>query len=153
MKELKIFIIMKTKKEYWKDLNNLHSNKRIWWWYRKILKKILINKFDKTIEFYNNPDNLRTNNKIEGYFNITLPITMKRKFWTREGLIRWIRLQKVRWTERNVLTQKTWKLKQTFKKSILHHDNFGQGLNIVSFFYHLSFFVYNTVLIYDWLFE
>ena len=73
---------------------------------QKFLKN-LDKKFNKTIEFYNNPNIPRTNNKIEGYFNITLPKPMKRKFRTRTGLIRWIRLQKIRWTQRNVLTQKT----------------------------------------------
>ena len=73
---------------------------------QKFLKN-LDKKFDKTTEFYNNPDIPRTNNKIEGYFNITLPKSIKRKFRTRIGLIRWIRLQKIRWTERNVLIQKT----------------------------------------------
>ncbi len=44
-----------------------------------------------------------TNNKIKGYFKITLPQNLKRIYRTRQGLIRWIRLQKIRWTERNVL--------------------------------------------------
>ena len=82
---------------------------------QKFLKN-LDKKFDKTIEFYNNPHILRTINKIEGYFNITLPKTMKRKFRTRDGLIRWIRLQKIRWTERNVLTQKNMKIKTNIQK-------------------------------------
>ena len=82
---------------------------------QKFLKN-LDKKFDKTIEFYNNPHIPRTNNKIEGYFNITLPKIMKRKFRTRDGLIRWIRLQKIRWTERNVLTQKNMKIKTNIQK-------------------------------------
>ena len=41
---------------------------------------------------------------------------MKRKFRTRDGLIRWIRLQKIRWTERNVLTQKNMKIKTNIQK-------------------------------------
>ena len=32
---------------------------------------------------------------------------LKRIYRTKKGLIRWIRLQKIRWTERNVLTQQT----------------------------------------------
>lgn len=73
---------------------------------QKFLKN-LNKKFDKTIEYYKNPDIPRTNNKIEGYFKITLPKYLKRIYRTKEGLIRWIRLQKIRWTERNVLTQQT----------------------------------------------
>jgi hypothetical protein len=69
---------------------------------QKYLKN-LNNKFDKTIEYYKNPQIPRTNNKIEGYFKITLPSHIKRIYRTREGLIRWIRLQKIRWMERNVL--------------------------------------------------
>ena len=73
---------------------------------QKFLKN-LNKKFDKTIEYYKNPDIPRTNNKIEGYFKITLPKHLKRIYRTKKGLIRWIRLQKIRWTERNVLTQQT----------------------------------------------
>ena len=53
---------------------------------QKFLKN-LNKKFDKTTEFYNNTNIPRTNNKIEGYFNITLPKSIKRKFKTRNGLI------------------------------------------------------------------
>ena len=45
--------------------------------------------------------------KIEGYFKITLPKYLKRVYRTREGLIRWIRLQKIRWTKRNVITHQS----------------------------------------------
>ena len=69
---------------------------------QKYLKN-LNKKFDKTLEYYKNPQIPRTNNKIEGYFKITLPSHIKRIYRTREGLIRWIRLQKIRWMERNVL--------------------------------------------------
>ena len=69
---------------------------------QKFLKN-LNKKFDKTTEYYKNTQIPRTNNKIEGYFKITLPRHLKRKYRTREGLIRWIKLQKIRWTERNVL--------------------------------------------------
>ena len=69
---------------------------------QKYLKN-LNKKFDKTLEYYKNPQIPRTNNKIEGYFKITLPSHIKRTYRTREGLIRWIRLQKIRWMERNVL--------------------------------------------------
>ena len=73
---------------------------------QKFLKN-LNKKFDKTIEYYKNPDIPRTNNKIEGYFKITLPKHLKRIYRTREGLIRWMRLQKIRWTERNVINQQS----------------------------------------------
>ena len=73
---------------------------------QKYLKN-LNKKFDKTIEYHKNPQIPRTNNKIEGYFKITLPRHIKRIYRTREGLIRWIRLQKIRWTERNVLYNET----------------------------------------------
>lgn len=65
--------------------------------------KTLEKKFDKTTEYYKNPKIPRTNNKIEGYFKITLPRHLKRTFMTRNGLTRWIRLQKTRWTQRNVV--------------------------------------------------
>ena len=56
----------------------------------QIFLKNLKKKFDKTIEYYKNPDIPRTNNKIEGYFKITLPRYLKRIYRTIEGLIRWI---------------------------------------------------------------
>ena len=64
--------------------------------------KTLEKKFDKTTEYHKNPQIPRTNNKIEGYFKITLPKHLKRRFRTKKGLIRWIKLQKIRWTQRNV---------------------------------------------------
>ena len=67
-----------------------------------------LNQFDDdTQKFLKNLNKTRTNNKIEGYFKITLPKYLKRIYRTKEGLIHWIRLQKIRWTERNVLTQQT----------------------------------------------
>ena len=65
--------------------------------------KTLKKKFNKTTEYHKNPQIPRTNNKIEGYFKITLPSHLKRTFRTQKGLIRWIRLQKARWTQRNVV--------------------------------------------------
>lgn len=68
----------------------------------QIFLKRLEKRFDKTTEYYKNPQIPRTNNKIEGYFKITLPRHLKRTFRTPNGLIRWIRLQKIRWMQRNV---------------------------------------------------
>ena len=68
---------------------------------QKYLKN-LNKKFDKTTEYYKNPQIPRTNNKMEGYVKITLP-TYKKNISNKRRLIRWIRLQKIRWTERNVL--------------------------------------------------
>ena len=81
---------------------------------QKFLKN-LNKKFDKTIEYHKNPQIPRTNNKIEGYFKITLPNHIKRIYRTREGLIRWIRLQKIRWMERNVLFNE--------QNNLQNHDN------------------------------
>ena len=76
---------------------------------QKFLKN-LNKKFDKTITYFRDPQIPRTNNKIEGYFKITLPKYLKRVYRTREGLIRWIRLQKIRWTNRNIITHQSKKL-------------------------------------------
>ena len=65
--------------------------------------KNLDKKFQKTITYYDDPNIPRTNNKIEGYFKITLPKNLKRKYRTEKGQLRWLKLQKLRWTERNVL--------------------------------------------------
>ena len=73
---------------------------------QKFLKN-LNKKFDRTTTYFRNPQIPRTNNKIEGYFKITLPKYLKRVYRTRDGLIRWIRLQKIRWTKRNVITHQS----------------------------------------------
>ena len=73
---------------------------------QKFLKN-LNKKFDRTTTYFRNPQIPRTNNKIEGYFKITLPKYLKRVYRTRKGLIRWIRLQKIRWTKRNVITHQS----------------------------------------------
>ena len=70
---------------------------------QKFLKN-LDKKFDRTTTYFRNSQIPRTNNKIEGYFKITLPKYLKRTYRTKKGLIRWIRLQKIRWTKRNVIT-------------------------------------------------
>lgn len=46
----------------------------------QIFLKRLEKRFDKTTEYYKNPQIPRTNNKIEGYFKITLPRHLKRTF-------------------------------------------------------------------------
>ena len=60
-------------------------------------------KLDRTLTFYDDPLIPKTNNGIERYFGITLPSNLKRKFRTTGGLTRWLRLQKIKWTRRNVL--------------------------------------------------
>ena len=81
---------------------------------QKFLKN-LNKKFDRTTTYFRDSQIPRTNNKIEGYFKITLPKYLKRVYRTREGLIRWIRLQKIRWTNRNIITHQS---KKTYRKSI-----------------------------------
>ena len=72
---------------------------------RKFLEK-LEKKFDKTITFYKNEIYPKTNNKIEGYFKITIPKHLKKKFRTTKGLKLKIRINKIRWSWRNVLNLK-----------------------------------------------
>lgn len=60
-------------------------------------------KLDRTLTFYDDPLIPKTNNGIERYFGITLPSNLKRKFRTTGGLTRWLRLQKIKWTRRNIL--------------------------------------------------
>ena len=60
-------------------------------------------KFERTVTFYDDPLIPRTNNGIERYFGITLPSNLKHKFRTVGGLTRWLRVQKIKWTRRNVL--------------------------------------------------
>ena len=66
-------------------------------------------KFDKTTTFYDDPLIPRTNNEIERYFGITLPHNLKRRFRTKKGLTQWLQLQKIKWTRRIVLKDKSIK--------------------------------------------
>lgn len=58
---------------------------------------------DSTLNHIIHDDIPNTNNKIEGYYKITLPRHLKRKFRTDEGLDIRLRLNRIRWTERNVI--------------------------------------------------
>ena len=66
------------------------------------LKK-LAKDIDNTLNHITNKNIPNTNNKLEGYYKITLPRYLKRKFRTNKGLNIKLRLNKIRWTERNVL--------------------------------------------------
>ena len=76
---------------------------------KKIPKEIasFIEKLSKDIEntlnHIKNNDIPNTNNKLEGYYKITLPRHLKRIFRTEKGLNTKLRLNQIRWTERNVL--------------------------------------------------
>ena len=47
-----------------------------------------------------------TNNKLEGYYKITLPRYLKKIYRTEKGLNIKLRLNRIRWTERNVIQRK-----------------------------------------------
>ena len=66
------------------------------------LKK-LAKDIDSTLNHIINKNIPNTNNKLEGYYKITLPQYLKRKFRTNKGLNIKLRLNRIRWTERNVL--------------------------------------------------
>jgi chromosome segregation ATPase len=56
-----------------------------------------------TLNHITNKDIPNTNNKLEGYYKITLPRYLKKIFRTDKGLEIRLRLNRIRWTERNVL--------------------------------------------------
>jgi DNA repair exonuclease SbcCD ATPase subunit len=58
---------------------------------------------DNTLNHITNNDIPNTNNKLEGYYKITLPRYLKRTFRTNKGLNIKLRLNRIRWTKRNVL--------------------------------------------------
>ena len=72
---------------------------------REYLEK-LEKKFDKTITFYKNEIFPKINNKIKGYFKITLQKHLNKKFRTTEGLKIKIRINKIRGNWLNVLNIK-----------------------------------------------
>ena len=90
---------------------------------KKSLEKIS-KKFEKTITYYKNELIPKTNNKIEGYYKITLPKYLKKKFRTTKGLKLKIRLNMIRWNWRNVL-----KIKH---KNNINIENFIQNSNMIS---------------------
>jgi len=65
--------------------------------------KNLAKDIDSTLNHITNKNIPNTNNKLEGYYKITLPRYLKRKFRTDKGLDIKLRLNRIRWTERNVL--------------------------------------------------
>lgn len=85
-------------KTIYNQLNQFDDNTQ------KYLKNLL-KKFNKTTTYLKNDLIPKTNNKIEGYFKITLPKYLKRIYRTQKGLKRWTKMQQLRWTQRNVLTQ------------------------------------------------
>ena len=65
--------------------------------------KKLAKDIDNTLHHITNENIPNTNNKLEGYYKITLSRYLKRKFRTGKGLDIKLRLNRIRWTERNVL--------------------------------------------------
>jgi len=47
-----------------------------------------------------------TNNKLEGYYKITLPRHLKKIYRTEKGINIKLRLSRIRWIKRNVIDQK-----------------------------------------------
>ena len=66
--------------------------------------KKLSQDIDSTLNHIENDCIPNTNNKLEGFYKITLPRYLKKTFRTDEGLDIRLRLNRIRWTERNVLT-------------------------------------------------
>ena len=93
----------KTKKTAMKRFEKLKDNieklpKEISKFIEKLSKDI-----DKTLNHITNKNIPNTNNKLEGFYKITLPRYLKRKFRTDKGLNIRLRQSRIRWTERNVL--------------------------------------------------
>lgn len=59
--------------------------------------------FQNILHHINNEDIPSTNNKVEGYYKITLSRSKKRIFRTTKGILRRIKLSQLRWTHRQVL--------------------------------------------------
>ena len=109
-----------TKKASQRRFNTLHNRKNH---LDRNSDKFLGNlekKFDRTTTFYDDPLIPKTNNAVERYFGITLPHHLKRKFRTRKGLTRWLRSQKIKWTRRNVLHDRS--IKYLSMNEYLHEE-------------------------------
>lgn len=68
--------------------------------------KNLYSTLDRTLNHIINDSIPNTNNKLEGYYKITLPRYMKKIYRTEKGLNIQLRLNRIRWIERNVIKQK-----------------------------------------------
>ena len=69
---------------------------------KKLLKKI-----DRAVQFVNDNNIPKTNNLVELFYRVTFPGKIKRIFRTYEGAMNRIRLNNIRWMERNVLGEVT----------------------------------------------
>ena len=93
-------------KKAWRRFNTIYNQKdHLDEDLRRFLER-LEKKFEKTITFYKNEIFPKTNNKIEGFFKITLPKHLKKKYRTTKGLKLKIRINRIRWNWRNVLNMK-----------------------------------------------
>ena len=93
----------KSKETAMKRFQRLNDNikekpKEISLFLKKLAKDI-----DITLNHIINKNIPNTYNKLEGYYKITLPRYLKRKFRTDKGLNIKLRLNRIIWAERNVL--------------------------------------------------
>ena len=72
-----------------------------------IFLKKLLKKIDRAVQFVNDNNIPKTNNLVELFYRVTFPGKIKRIFRTYEGAMNRIRLNNIRWMERNVLGEVT----------------------------------------------
>ncbi|WP_409199326.1 hypothetical protein [Methanobrevibacter sp. DSM 116169] len=91
---------IKTAKKRFQELQNKKDElpKVISSFIKKLSKNI-----EKTLQHIIHEEIPKTNNKIECYYKTTMPRYIKKIFRTKEGFIRQMKLQQIRWTKRNVL--------------------------------------------------
>ena len=101
--QISLMFKSKTKKTAMKRFNKLKDQlkelpKEITPFIEKLSKDI-----DNTLNHISNNNIPNTNNKLEGFYKITLPRHLKRAFRTETGLETKLRQNRIRWTKRNVL--------------------------------------------------
>lgn len=103
----RISLIFKSKKikTAYNRFNKIINDKRLSEKIKTFLERIE-DHLPSILHHINHDEIPSTNNKVEGYYKITLPGSKKRIYRTKKGIWRRIKLSQLRWTHRHVLNQK-----------------------------------------------
>ena len=100
--KIKQIFKFKTLKTIIKKINGLLDNDEIPEIISDFLKNLL-KKIDRAVQYVNDNDIPKTNNLVELFYKVTFPGKIKRIYRTYEGAMNKIRLNNLRWMERNVI--------------------------------------------------
>ena len=105
-KQIKVIFKVKTLNAAENKINRIMGKKDVPDVIYDFLKNLL-KKIDRAVQFVNDNKIPKTNNLVELFYRVTFPGKIKRVFRTYEGAMNRIRLNNIRWLERNVLDEVT----------------------------------------------